>query len=241
MDRVIREISRTLLKSGPEIADGQLLEMFRVCRNEAAFEAIVQRHGPMVLAVCRRILGNHHDAEDAFQATFLVLARRSGSIAPRDMAASWLYGVAVRTAQKTRTQAARVRVRELRAMVSIDSRTAPHESEFDLQESLDRELARLPEKYRAPIVLCELEGKSHKEAARELRWPEGTLSVRLMRAKKLLAQRLARQGLGTTAGAIAILSAASEASVSSGADEFGGEICDPVRRRCDRDSRQGWS
>jgi RNA polymerase sigma factor (sigma-70 family) len=212
MDRVIREISRTLLKSGPELADGQLLEMFRVQRNEAAFEAIVQRHGPMVLAVCRRILRNHHDAEDAFQATFIVLARKSASIAPRDMAASWLHGVAVRTAQKARTQAARVRTRELQAASSIDPRTATHESDFDLQDSLDRELARLPAKYRTPIVLCELEGKSHKEAARELHWPEGTLSVRLMRAKKLLAQRLVRQGLGTTAGAIAILSAASVSS-----------------------------
>ena len=89
MDRVIREISRTLLKPAPEIPDGQLLEMFRARRNEAAFEAIVHRHGPMVLAVCRRILVNHHDAEDAFQATFLVLARKSAAIAPRDMAGSW--------------------------------------------------------------------------------------------------------------------------------------------------------
>ena len=207
MDRVIREISGTLLKSGPEITDGQLLEMFRSRRNEAAFEAIVRRHGPMVLAVCRRILRNHHDAEDAFQATFLVLARKSGSIASREMAASWLHRVAVRTAQKSRTQVARLRARELRAAIPIDATTTARESESDLQESLDRELARLPDKYRMPIVLCELEGKSHKEAARELRWPEGTLSVRLMRAKELLTQRLARQGLGTTAGAIAILSA----------------------------------
>ena len=213
MDRVIREINGTLLNSGPEFTDGQLLEMFRVRRNEAAFEAIVRRHGPMVLAVCRRILGNHHDAEDAFQATFLVLARRSGMIAPRDMAANWLHGVAVRTAQKARTQAAKIRTRELRAVLPVDSQSAPHEAEFDMRESLDRELARLPEKYRTPIVLCELEGKSHKEAARLLRWPEGTLSVRLMRAKKLLAQRLARQGIGT-AGAIAILSAASAVPAS---------------------------
>ena len=216
MDRVIREISRTLLKSGPEISDGQLLEMFRVRRNEAAFEAIVHRHGPMVLAVCHRILGNHHDAEDAFQATFLVLARKSASIGPREMAASWLYEVAVRTAQKARTQAVRIRIRERRAVMPMDSRTAAHESEVDMRESLDRELARLPEKYRTPIVLCELEGMSHKEAARELRWPEGTVSVRLMRAKKLLSQRLARQGLGTTAGTIAILAATSApASVPS--------------------------
>jgi RNA polymerase sigma factor (sigma-70 family) len=185
---------------GGGLTDGQLLQRFLSRRDESAFGVLVRRHGPMVLGVCRRILRNAHDADDAFQATFLVLVRKAASLASRAVVGNWLHGVAYRTALKARSADARRRVKE-RAM------SRPEAVEEDLRPEwhalLDQELTGLPEKYRAPIVLCDLEGKTRREAARLLGCPEGTLSGRLSRARALLARRLAKHGLGLSAGAVA--------------------------------------
>ncbi len=189
-------------------SDEQLLERFLARRDEAAeeaFTAIVHRHGPMVLGVCLRVLGDGHDAEDAFQATFLVLARKAASVTRRDKVANWLYGVACRTAQQARGRAARRRAREERVGMSPQIEPGDGDLGDELRGILDEELARLPARYRAPIVLCELEGLSRQEAARRLGVPEGTISSRLARAKNQLRDRLARRGLGLP---MVILSAA---------------------------------
>jgi RNA polymerase sigma-70 factor (ECF subfamily) len=180
--------------------DGDLLERFLTRREEFAFELLLNRHGPMVLGVCRRVLGNSHDAEDAFQATFLVLVRRGDSIRPRSRVGNWLYGVAYRTALEARRAAARRRVKEARAM----PRTEPPEDVWtELRPLLDRELSRLPDKYRMPLVLCDLEGATRKEAAHHLGWAEGTVSSRLSRGRDLLARRLRRHGLALSGAATA--------------------------------------
>src|SRR5688500_1835164 len=141
--------------------DGQLLEQFLTLRDEAAFTALIRRHGPMVLGVCRRILGNAADADDAFQATFLVLVRKAPSLAARPVLGDWLHGVARRTALKAQRAAARRREQEL-AQVRDAVAPAPRNDWLPL---LDEELTRLPEKYRLPIVLCDLEEKTRREAA----------------------------------------------------------------------------
>jgi RNA polymerase sigma factor (sigma-70 family) len=148
----------------------------------------------MVLGVCRRILRNVHDAEDAFQATFLVLARQADSIRSRQVVASWLYGVAYRTAMKARAMNAKRRTKERQASEMARSDSSEDASHEELLARLDHELNRLPEKYRVPVVLYELEGRSRKDIARLLGVPEGTLSWRLAQAKKLLARRLSRYG-----------------------------------------------
>jgi RNA polymerase sigma factor (sigma-70 family) len=184
--------------------ESELLEAFVVHRNEAAFEALVRRHGPMVLSVCRRVLQNHHDAEDAFQATFLVLARKAASIKPRHMVGNWLYGVAYRTALEARTVRHK-RLTRQKPLSEIPEPAAPQPAEDkDLQVALDEELHRLPDHYRAVIVLCDLEGKTQKEAARQLACPPGTVACRLARGRSLLAKRLARHGLKLGGGALAL-------------------------------------
>jgi RNA polymerase sigma factor (sigma-70 family) len=184
------------------LTDGQLLECFISRREEAAFEALVRRLGPMVLGVCRRVLRNHHDAEDAFQATFLVLVRKAASVVPRERVANWLYGVAYQTALKARALAGKRRTRE-KQVTDMPEPAAKPDGRSDLQDLLDQELTRLPDKYRAPLVLCDLQGKTRKEAARQLGQPEGTLSSRLSRARALLAKRLARHGLALSGGSLA--------------------------------------
>ncbi|HJZ54299.1 MAG TPA: sigma-70 family RNA polymerase sigma factor, partial [Gemmataceae bacterium] len=170
--------------------DFQCLEQFLARRDEDAFAVLVARHGPMVMGVCRRVLGQAADAEDAFQATFLVLVRKAGSFTSRDLLANWLHGVALRTALKARTMTAKRRARE-QPVAEVPEREAVRQNPGEGQASVvDEELSRLPEKYRLPIVLCELEGKSHQEAAAQLGWPVGTLSGRLSRARKILADRL---------------------------------------------------
>jgi RNA polymerase sigma factor (sigma-70 family) len=185
--------------------DGQLLEAFITRRDEAAFETLVRRHGPMVLSTCRRILGNYPDAEDAFQAAFLVLVRKAASVRPREMVGGWLYGVAYRAALKARTAAARRRAREQTMRNLPEPRTLEKSLGEDLLPLLDQELHRLPEKLRLPVVLCDLEGKTRKEAALQLGWPEGTVAGRLAQARALLARRLTRQGLPVSAGVLATL------------------------------------
>jgi|GEM_PF-6891566 len=189
--------------AGTELTDGQLLGRYVTTGDAAAFETLVRRHGPTVLGVCRRLLPNLHDAEDAFQATFLVLVRKATTITPRDAVGNWLYGVAYRAAQKVRVAAARRRSKEVQVAQVPEPTTVAEGLWHDVLPLLDHELALLPEKYRLPIVLCDLEGKTRKEAARQLGWPEGTVAGRLASARKMLAKRLARHGLPLSAGVLA--------------------------------------
>jgi RNA polymerase sigma factor (sigma-70 family) len=201
MNSVLRELRRVVLLSEAEgLSDAQLLDAFLAHRDEAAFDALLHRHGPMVLGVCRRVLRNAHDAEDAFQATFLVLARKACDIRSRQAVASWLYGVAYRTAMHARKTTMRRRAKESEMAFRQPSQDGVPE---ELLAQLDYELSRLPDKYRVPLVLCELEGRNRKEVARSLEVPEGTLSWRLAQAKKLLAQRLSRYGTVAVAALLA--------------------------------------
>jgi RNA polymerase sigma factor (sigma-70 family) len=210
---VLRHIRRTaLLCDGGGLTDGQLLEQFLLKRDEDAFAGLLKRHGPMVLAVCRRVLGDAHDAEDACQATFLVLARKAGSVRSGATLGSWLHGVAYRTALKARTTMAKQRARERAASARTLDEAAAHENLEELLQLLDRALHALPEKYRLPVVLCELEGRSRKEVAGLLHLPEGTISSRLAYAKKLLAQKLSRRGAVLSAGAVTLVLAQGSAS-----------------------------
>jgi RNA polymerase sigma factor (sigma-70 family) len=172
------------------LTDGELLERFVHRREEAAFAALVQRHGPMVLSVCRRVLRHNHDAEDAFQATFLVLTKKAHRLHRPELLANWLYGVAYRTALHARQRADRRREREKEAAAMSVPTDDPEIESRELRRILDEELQSLPEKYRAPLVLCYLEGKTNGEAARLLGWPSGSMSHRLARGRELLRERL---------------------------------------------------
>jgi RNA polymerase sigma factor (sigma-70 family) len=216
MGEVIRHLRRTvLLRDGAGLTDGQLLERFVSGREEAALEALVKRHSPMVWGVCRRTLRNTHDAEDAFQATFLVLIRKAASVVPKEMVGNWLYGVAHQTAQNVRATGARRRKRERQVTDMPEPVTQYDNLWHDLQPLLDQELSRLPDKYRAAIVLCDLEGKTRKEAARQLGLVEGTMASRLARARTMLAKRLARDGLGASGGTLAAVVSQNAASASA--------------------------
>ncbi len=186
--------------------DCQLLDDFAARRDESAFAALLSRHGPMVLRVCRRLLRHEQDAEDAFQATFLVLAQQAGTIRQRETLAGWLYGVAFRTAAQAKRKAARRRAREAR----LRGRTppaAPSPTWDDVQAVLDEEVLRLPESLRSAFILCVLDGKTVPAAAAELGAKEGTVSWRLARARQRLRLRLARRGIELT-GLLAALSVA---------------------------------
>ncbi|SIO08819.1 RNA polymerase sigma factor, sigma-70 family [Singulisphaera sp. GP187] len=176
------------------LSEWQLLSRYLNDRDEVAFEAIVARHGPMVLGVCRRLLVDPNDVDDAFQATFLVLVRRANSLGERDAIGHWLYGVAHRVALRARSEAAQRRWREP-SMATPPVAPETDVTTFELGPLLDEELGRLPTKYRAPIVLCHLEGFTHEEAANQLQWPLGTVKGRLVRARELLKVRLIRRGL----------------------------------------------
>jgi RNA polymerase sigma factor (sigma-70 family) len=203
---------RTHLWEGASLTDGQLLKEYISHREEAALAALVRRHGPMVWGVCRRVLSNHHDTEDAFQATFLVLVRKAASIASPERVANWLYGVAHQTALKARAMTAKRKVRERQVTPMPEPAVTGRDLWNDLQPLLDQELSRLPERYRVAIVLCELEGKTRKQAARQLGVPEGTLAARLARGRVMLSKRLARHGLHVSGGALAAILAQSAAS-----------------------------
>lgn len=195
---VVRRIRHTALFDSGGLSDGDLLERYLSQREEAALEALVRRLGPMVLGVCRRNLRDAHDADDAFQATFLVLLRKAHTIMPRDRVGAWLYGVAHRIALKA---GAMNRRRRARQKALADLAGPPARGEDDWLALLDREIKRLPEKYRLPIVLCDLEHKTRKQAARALGWPEGTVATRLQHGRALVQKRLAGQGLALSAAA----------------------------------------
>ena len=195
------------------LSEWELLEQFLAHRDELAFQVLVSRHGPMVLGICRRMLANAADVEDAFQATFLVLLKRAGSLGPGDAIAAWLHGVAVRVAQQARCVAAR-RGRRQRLGMNVEV-AAPETTgeDSELRQILDEEISRLPLKYRAPIVLCYLEDRTHEEAARQLHWPLGTVKGRLARARSLLESRLTRRGVACGTG-LAALAACSDAEAA---------------------------
>jgi RNA polymerase sigma factor (sigma-70 family) len=194
----------TLLPEGQQQSDGQLLERYLGGHDPRALETLVRRHALMVWGVCRRTLA-HDDAEDAFQATFLVLLRKAGSIRPRERLANWLYGVAYKTARKALRTAVNRHKHEAPTPTMPEPATRPAGDTFgpELLAELDRELSRLPEKYRSAIVLCHLQGKKLREAAQQLRLPEGTVASRLARGRQMLAQRLARHGGAVSATSVA--------------------------------------
>jgi RNA polymerase sigma factor (sigma-70 family) len=200
--KVFQQLRKSaLLSDGAGFSDAQLLDCFLSDGDENAFAALVRRHGPMVFGVCRRLLPSWQDAEDAFQATFLVLARKAAAIQPRSQVGNWLYGVAYRTALEARTMLAKRRGKE-RPLQDVAQPESPDESWRELQPIFDSELNRLPDKYRIVIVCCDLQGKTRREAACQLGWPEGTVAARLARGRNLLRARLLRRGLTLGVGSL---------------------------------------
>ncbi|HLJ97991.1 MAG TPA: sigma-70 family RNA polymerase sigma factor [Gemmataceae bacterium] len=198
---LLHHLRRLVIQESAGQTDRALLERFLTERDESAFAALVRRHGPTVLGVCQRVLQNPHDAEDAFQATFLVFVRKAASISKRELLGNWLYGVAYHTARAARTAAGLRRAKEAQVMPRQETPVDPIGQELRLV--LDQELSRLPDKYRIPIVFCDLEGKSRRSVAQELALPEGTLSSRLARGRAILARRLGRRGFAVSAAALA--------------------------------------
>jgi RNA polymerase sigma factor (sigma-70 family) len=202
MNKVLDYIHWTLAPSEGGLTDGQLLTRFIASRDEPSFALLVRRHGPMVWRLCLRVLGHVQDAEDCFQAAFLVLARRATSVAKRESVGSFLYGVAYRTALDAKAINARRRSREKQVEDMPHPEVRPADV-TDWRPWLDRELSRLPEKYRTAVILCDLEGRTRKEVARQLKVPEGTLSSRLATGRRLLAKRLSRYGLSLSGALLA--------------------------------------
>jgi len=200
LTRAVQELRAAVAEpDAPVPTDAELLGRFVDQGDEAAFAMLVRRHGALVWGVCRRALG-HHDSEDAYQATFLVLARKAATVRPRDALPNWLHGVARRTALAARADVAKRHSRERQPAV-LPEPPAPAPTPPD--DALDQELARLPEMYRVAVLLCDLEGRTGKEAARLLSLPEGTLSTRLRTGRRMLADRLARRGLAVPGGTLA--------------------------------------
>ena len=192
----------TLLRFGVvgDLSDGQLVQRFLTARDgadQAAFTALVERHGPMVLGVCREVLGNAQDAEDAFQATFLVLARKAGSVRKADSLAGWLHRVARRVAMQAKAEAARRRVYERRSAAMKAVQLERQEGSPEGWPELHEAIARLPERYREPVVLCYLEGLTTEEAAMRIGCPHGTILSRLSRARERLRGQLERRSLAS--------------------------------------------
>jgi RNA polymerase sigma-70 factor (ECF subfamily) len=206
---VLRFLRALAVPGQADAPDAQLLQRFVSERDQHAFTALLKRHGPMVLGVCARVLGDSGDAEDAFQATFLVLVRRAGSLGRPELLGNWLYGVAYRTAQKARLSAARRRQHEDRAGTLIGPSAVGDVERRELRRLLDAEMTRLPERYRVPLVLCDLEGHTHGEAARRLGCPRATLTTRLTRAREQLRSRLVRRGLAV--GTLCLAQASAQA------------------------------
>ena len=192
------------------LGDGQLLARYAAARDEAAFEALVARHGPMVLATCRAVLKHEHDVEDAFQATFLVLARKARSVRAGDALGGWLHRVAYRAAVQASVESRRRRRREAEASAMATLGRDPTPGPIPTSPSIvHEEVDRLPDRQRLPVVLCDLEGLTYEQAAGRLRWTEPTLRHRLVKARQRLRDRLTRRGV--TAGAVGVVLAASAA------------------------------
>jgi RNA polymerase sigma factor (sigma-70 family) len=203
---VLENLRRSaLLHEGAERSDSQLLEAFLRSRDALALEVLVRRHGPMVWGICRRTLANHHEAEDAFQATFVVLLRKAVSIRTPELLPNWLYRVEYKTACKARQRAAIRASREKQVRVMPEPPMEPHDDTFgpELRALLDEEVGRLPEKYRIAVVLCDVQGRTRHDAAKRLRLPEGTVASRLATGRALLAKRLLRRGLAVSATSLA--------------------------------------
>jgi RNA polymerase sigma factor (sigma-70 family) len=208
--RMMPTLRRVVLAgAAADRTDGQLLGAFVTERDADAFAGLVRRHGPMVLGVCRRVTGDHAAADDAFQAVFIVLARRAGAVKPREQVGNWLYGVAYRTALKARAVLARRRSREKQVDVMPERPVSKAADVWsDLQPVIDEELARLPDKLRLPVVLCDLEGRAQRDVAKQLGIPPATLATRLATARRTLATRLTKRGVTLSGGALAGLLAA---------------------------------
>jgi RNA polymerase sigma factor (sigma-70 family) len=196
-----RTLDRLRIVLAPELPDEVLLKKFISSSDEIAFATLVRRHGRIILSVARRVVGNPHDSEDVLQATFLVLAQKARQVASRDALVSWLYRVAYRISLKAKARNDRRRHREKQVDLMSHFPSPPQEGR-DWETLLDEEINRLPEKYRLPIILCELEGRSRKEVEHHLQLAAGTLSSRLTRAKRMLADRLTRRGLVLAGGAL---------------------------------------
>jgi|GEM_PF-5086778 len=213
MNRLLDNLRQALLVQERSAAtDAELLERFVGHRDDSALEVLISRHATMVWGVCRRVLSQEHDAEDAFQATFLVLVRRAASIHPKGMVGNWLYGVAHQTALNARATAGKRRGRERQVTDMPEVPVADRPTVTDLHSVLDEELAALPDMHRAVIVLCDVEGKSRGEAARQLDLAEGTVASRLARARAALAKKLAGRGVSLSVGAMAVVTGQSAAA-----------------------------
>ena len=214
LDFLIRRLRRVAEQAADGAPDASLLERFVVGRDEAAFELLLWRHGPMVLGLCRRMLRCEQDAEDAFQAAFLLLARKAASVRRGEAVAGWLYRTAYRIALRVRQTARRLPVAVPPGAEPVASASEPEVVWRDLRPVLDDEIHRLPAKYRLPIILCYFQGRTHAEAALELGCPKGTVSVRLQRGRELLRCRLTRRGLALSAASLALLAAGRTASAA---------------------------
>jgi RNA polymerase sigma factor (sigma-70 family) len=204
LDSVLRHIQKIVgAPGGEELMDRQLLKRFSADRDEAAFATLVRRHGPLVMGACRRLLPQTQDAEDVFQATFLVLARKAGSIRWRDSVGNWLYGVACRLAWKTKSAVARRQAQERETAAMAKAKTGSEVDCREVSSVLDEELQRLPGKYRTPLLLCFLEGRTRDQAARQLGLSLRTLDRRLQQGRDLLRRRLTRRGVTLSAGLLA--------------------------------------
>jgi RNA polymerase sigma factor (sigma-70 family) len=204
LQKIAAQLRRvSVLPGGVDLTDGQLLAQFIGQHDEAAFAAFVKRHGSMVLGVCRRLLGNVHDADDAFQATFMILVHKAASLKSCELLGNWLYGVAYNTALAARAKRCRRQSKEKQVLGMPEPVMSQPDDWSDLRPLLDQELSQLAGYYREAIVLCDLEGISRKQAARQLAIPESTLSGRLTTARRQLAKRLARHGITLSVGALA--------------------------------------
>jgi RNA polymerase sigma factor (sigma-70 family) len=224
VSKLVGELRGALeIRDTANLSDADLWKRYVQEQDHAAFEGLVLRHGAMVLGVCRRILRNEQDAEDAFQATFLVLIRRAASIQSPRTIANWLHGVAHRTALEARTAATRRRAKEAAVIPRMEVQEEPR---AELWPVLEQELGRLGEHHRAAVILCDLEGKTRTEAARQLGWAEGTVASRLARGRNILAKRLTRRGFAGALTAFALVNSAASAN-----DSFG-QVCKSLAERC---------
>lgn len=205
MTDLVQHLRRSVLRDDTGMTDGQLLDRVIHDRDDKALAVIVRRHGPMVWNVCRRILRAHHDAEDAFQATFLVLIRKAASVRPKEKLACWLFCVARKTALYMRATVTRRSRRERQVQPMPETAAMEQEDARELHALLEQELARLPEHYRVAIAGCDLEGRTRREMACQLGVPEGTLCGWLIRGRRMLARRLAQRGLAVSGGVVPAL------------------------------------